>query len=236
MEYRMKHRVRYSEVGADERIDMAQIVKYFQDCSTFHSEDIGHGLRFLEDKNRLWLLLGWQIVVERYPSFAEEISIGTWAYDWKGIYGYRNFDIQDAEGSRIAYANSIWVYLAADTLAPTKIDEEEVRAYGSSPRLSMDYAPRKVRAPKIAEDKEPFQIMKAHIDTNHHVNNAQYISLAEEYLPEGFVVGQVRADYKQSAVLHDMVSPKVTLEENRCTVQLCNSEGKPYVIIEFTGR
>ncbi|MEE1313610.1 MAG: thioesterase [Lachnospiraceae bacterium] len=233
MEYRIHQRVRYSEIGADQKVNMAQIVKYFQDCSTFQSEDIGCGFHALEKKQRAWLLLGWQIIADRYPAFGEEISIGTWAYDWKGIYGYRNFDIQDSTGKRIAYANSIWVYTDTQTLAPVKIDPEEVEAYGSDPCILMDYAPRKIRAPKEFKESDPFQIMKTHIDTNHHVNNAQYIDLAEELLPEGFSIHQVRAEYKHSAVLHDMIYPRITQKDRTCTIQLCNDKGIPYVIVEF---
>lgn len=233
MEYRIKQRVRYSEVAANEKVNLSQIVNYFQDCSTFQSEDIGLGLHYLDQKQRAWLLLGWQIIVDRYPAFGEEISVGTWAYDWKGIYGYRNFDIQDSHGQRIAYANSIWVYTDTKTHSPAKIDEEEVLHYGSEPRIPMDYAPRKIRMPKEFQSTDAFPIMKSHIDTNHHVNNAKYIDLAEEYLPDGFVIRQVRAEYKHSAVLHDMIYPRITIAGHTCTVCLCSETGVPYVIVEF---
>jgi acyl-ACP thioesterase len=233
MEYRVNQRVRYSEIGADETVGISQIVKYFQDCSTFQSEDIGHGIHFLEAKKRAWLLLGWQIIVDRSPSFGEEISIGTWAYDWKKIYGYRNFDIKDSDGNRIAYANSIWVYTDTETLAPAVLDDDEVEIYGRSPRIDMNYAPRKIRAPKEFEEQSSFPIIKAHIDTNHHVNNAQYIELAEEYLPEDFQIHQIRAEYKHSAILHDQIYPRVSKADHCCTVQLCDAKGIPYVIVEF---
>lgn len=41
--YRMKRPVTYSEVGADYRADMAQIINYFQDCSCFQSDELGVG-------------------------------------------------------------------------------------------------------------------------------------------------------------------------------------------------
>lgn len=232
MEYRIKQRVRYSEVGANEQVSISQIIKYFQDCSTFQSEDIGHGLHFLEKRHRAWLLLSWQIIVDRYPCFGEEISVGTWAYDWKKIYGYRNFDIQDKHGTRIAYANSIWVYTDTETLGPAELDEDEIKAYGHNDRIPMKYAPRKIRAPKEFIEQEPFMITKMHIDTNHHVNNAQYVAFAEEFLPEQFQIYQIRAEYKHSAVLHDMIFPRITTDSHCHTIQLCNEQGVPYVIVE----
>ena len=67
--YKMNTRVRYSEVDQNRMTTMTQVVNYFQDCSTFHSEDIGVGLDYLYQQHRAWLLLGWQIEVERFPTF-----------------------------------------------------------------------------------------------------------------------------------------------------------------------
>ena len=39
--YCMKRPVTYSEVGADYKADMAQIINYFQDCSCFQSDALG---------------------------------------------------------------------------------------------------------------------------------------------------------------------------------------------------
>ena len=44
-------------------------------------------------------------------------------------------------------------------------------------------------------------MQKHHLDTNHHVNNCQYICMAEDFLPEDFKVYQMRAEYKMQAKL-----------------------------------
>jgi len=236
MEYRMNHRVRYSEVCADHFVSIAQIINYFQDCSTFQSEDIGYGISVQEKKEKAWLLVSWQVIVDRFPAFGETLSIGTWAYDWKKIYGYRNFDIKDQDGVRIAYASSTWIYTDTRTMLPARPTTDEIAAYGTEPRIDMDYAPRKIRLPKEYEERNPFPIIKAHIDTNHHVNNAQYIGLAEEFLPSGYRIHQVRAEYKHAAVLHDMIYPRVSSDTDRQVIQLCDQEGTPYVVVEFKER
>lgn len=233
MKYKMNHRICYSEIGADHLVNISQIVRYFQNCSTFQSEDIGRGVHLLETEHRAWLLLSWQIIVDRYPAFGEEISVETWAYDWKKFYGYRNFCIKDRDEHQIAYANSIWIYTNTDTMLPDELDPKDLEAYGSEPRIEMKYAPRKIRVPRNYEEKTPFPIIRAHIDTNHHVNNAQYIELAGEFLPEHYEIYQMRAEYKHAAVLHDRIYPRVSAESDRYVVQLCNENGVPYVIVEF---
>lgn len=78
---------------------------------------------------------------------------------------------------------------------------EDVDAYGDEePKLSMDYAPRKIRLPEHMEEAGRLVIMKHQIDTNHHVNNAQYVDMAVEALPEeadGREITEIRAEYKR---------------------------------------
>lgn len=232
--YSIETRVRYSEVGLDKTISMSQLVDYFQDCSTFHSEDIGYGIDYLEKINRAWLLCSWQIVVDRYPGFGEKIRIGTWPYQAGGLYAYRNFDLIDEAGIRIASANSIWFYEDTVTLKPSRITKEAVEAYGQGEKLPMDYAPRKIDVPMESKVYPAFTILKMHIDTNNHVNNSQYIEMAQEFLPKGYKIRQMRADYKKAAKLHDQVIPMVAVLDNQYTVLLCDMEHNPYVLVEFT--
>ena len=72
-----------------------------------------------------------------------------------------------------------------------------------------------------------------HIDTNEHVNNCQYVQMAMEMLPCDISVHQLRVDYKKSAVLGDMIFPKVSEEAERIVVELCDGTGKPYAVVEM---
>lgn len=44
--YTIESRVRFSEVGEDGYLTIPAIVNYFQDCSTFQSEELGRGIEF----------------------------------------------------------------------------------------------------------------------------------------------------------------------------------------------
>ena len=106
--YQFDSRVRYSETDEKGRLSVTGIMNYFQDCSTFQSEDIGMGVSYLKEHHQAWWLSSWQIIIDRYPVLGERITIGTWPYDFKGIFGYRNFTIQDSQGGYLVRANSIW--------------------------------------------------------------------------------------------------------------------------------
>lgn len=234
--YSFESRIRYSEVNKDKQIDLSTIINYFQDCSTFQSEDIGMGLSYLEEKKRAWLLNSWQIQVHRFPTLGEYVTTSTWAYDFKSMYGYRNFLIADEAKQVCAVANSIWVLMDMEHNRPIKVTPEDVAKYNSDPRYDMNYAPRKIELPETLTELTPFPVIKSNIDTNGHVNNGQYIKMAEEFLPSDFVISQLRAEYRMSALLGDTIHPKVHTTNQLCTVVLADSIGKPYTVIEFERR
>lgn len=232
--YTFESRIRYSETDSGGKLTMASLIDYFQDCSTFQSEDVGLGLKYMKEKKLVWVLSSWQILVHRYPDLCEKVTVGTQPYDMKGFLGYRNFAMADEKGEYIAKANTLWSLLSTETGKPVAISEEMLQGYRLGEKLDMEYAPRKIAVSGEGELREPITVKKHHLDTNHHVNNRQFISIAMEYLPEDFTVEQVRAEYKKQAFLEDVLVPEVKREGIRMFVTLKDVQGKPYAIIEFT--
>ena len=231
--YTFQSRVRYSELDPERKLSIASIVDYFQDCSTFHSEQLGVGLDYLEERDMLWVMSYWQIVIDRYPKLCDNITVGTYPYEFKGFMGYRNFFIRDEAGEIIIRANSIWSLMDRKAGRPVRPTEEMLAAYRLEQKLSMDYEPRKIVLPAAGIRKAPFVVAKQHLDSNQHVNNGQYIYMAQDYLPGDFSIGQMRAEYRKSALLHDCIVPEVFEQENQVSVSLCDEEGQPFAVVEF---
>lgn len=233
--YTFESRVRYSEVDHTELITLPAIINYFQDCSTFQSEDLGVGIDYLKEKQQGWILSSWQIIVNRYPGMGEKIDISTWATGFEGLYGTRNFRMRDEKKETVAYANSIWVFMDMKKGRPVKPGADDIAKYGLDEPLEMEYTSRKITLPKETEELAAFPVRKYHIDTNEHVNNCQYVQMALEVLAEEIRVRQARVEYKKSAVYGDEIFPKVAREEGRTVVELCDIKGKPYAVVELIG-
>lgn len=231
--YTFESRIRYSETDSEGRLTMASLLNYFQDCSTFQSESLGLGVSYLKEQHRVWVLSSWQIEVRRYPELCEQVRTGTFPYDFKGFLGSRNFVMETTEGERLAWANSLWSLLDTDTGRPVRPSQEMLKGYTLEERLPMEYAPRKVEIPKDGVYREPITVKKHHLDTNHHVNNGQYVDIAMEFLPEGFETGRLRAEYKKQAFLDDVLYPYVAEGEKGLIVSLQDASGSPYVSVEF---
>ncbi|NLK75587.1 MAG: acyl-[acyl-carrier-protein] thioesterase [Clostridiales bacterium] len=230
--YSFQSRVRYSEVDKRGILTLSSLIDYFQDCSTFQSEDLNIGLSYLNEMNRAWILNGWQVLIKRLPSLGEKLEIGTWPYGFKGIYGYRNFIIQTDKSEILAVANSIWVFMNTESMYPTRIPADNL-GYQLEPPYPMDYADRKVPIPDHLISYPSFPVLRSNIDSYNHVNNGQYIKMAEEFLPEDFYVSQMRVEYRTSALLGDIIKPMVFQSKDKITVVLADTKDKPYAIVEF---
>lgn len=237
--YSFNSRVRYSELNhRKEILDCSSIINYFQDCSTFHSEDLNRGISYLSLAKRLWLLNSWQLKIYKPARLGDYITIGTWAYDFKGFYGYRNFVLKNEEEEVLAAANSIWVYIDTEAGKPIRIpsDYAITSGYGMEPPYPMEPAERKVELPDNYILFPAFKVVKSNIDSYNHVNNGQYIKLAEEYLPDNYMVDSMRVEYRMQAVLGSTILPMVSENDGKYTIALSDEAKKPYALIEFNGK
>jgi len=116
---------------------------------------------------------------------------------------------------------------------PIRITDEVSSHYPDEPKLEMNYCERKITIPEEYEEKAAITVPGYFIDTNNHMNNAKYVMVAEEYLPEDFEVREIRVEYKLAAVLGDVLIPRVTQTDNEVTVVLVNEAGTVYATILF---
>lgn len=232
--YTFDSRVRYSEVAEDGRISVNALIDYMQDCTNFQSEDLGIGLAWHKENNLMWVLNSWQIVIESYPKMGDWITVGTQSYGYEKMFGYRNFLITDASGACVVKANSLWVLMDLKKNRPMIVTPEIGDAYGKAEPLEMEYAPRKIKLPQDGLGKERFVVREYHLDTNHHVNNRQYVQMAMEFLGREAKVRELRAEYKKQAVLGDAIIPVVyRTGDKEVIVSLNDEDGKSFAIVQF---
>lgn len=236
--YTFDGRIRYSETDSECRLTLEALLDYFQDCSTFHSEDLEIGLQYLNERNLFWVLISWQIVVDRYPELGERVSIGTFPYEFKGCFGYRNFCMLDESGNYIARANTLWTLLDKDSLRPGHPTKEMLEKYTLEEKLPMEYTGRKIEIPENGSMEAPITVMPWHLDANQHVNNGQYVRMAMSLLSEHFPVAQLRAEYKRQAHLGDVLHPYVArkageMGQSIWVVSLQDAQGGVYVNVEL---
>lgn len=128
---------------------------------------------------------------------------------------------------------------------PIRIPESESAPYVEDARndspLDLPPIQRVVRIEGEGQACAPITVTGAHIDTNHHVNNAQYVSLALGVLEEGEASAPCALDvhYSHAAKLGDTIYPHIhrepLAEGNPSTlVTLDDKAGSPYAIVRLS--
>lgn len=230
--YSFQSKVRYSEASGDGYLSSLGIINYMQDCSTFHSETLHNGVKEMKEKHRAWILASWQIEILRRPKLGETITIETWPTGFRSAFGYRNFAIRGEDGEYAVKAYSIWIYINTDTGHPARVDEDVLNTYITEPPLEMDEGSRKVAVPKDLTKMEPVIVRKHQIDTNGHMNNSHYLTIADEWLPEDGQLKKLSIEYKKAAMHGDAIYPQVSVKEEESVVALCGQDGSIYCVVK----
>jgi acyl-ACP thioesterase len=238
--YSFNSRIRYSETDTNAELTIESLINYFQDCSTFHTQDGPASMEYLKSNGLAWVLNSWQIEINRLPKLCEEVTIGTVPYEIKGYFGLRNFFMDTKEGERLAVANSEWTLFNFEKGIPAKITPEIIEAYPIEERLDMEYLSRKIMLPKdvtpVAADE--IVVREHHLDTNNHVNNGQYVRMALGRLDnESIRIKRIRAEYRKQARLGDILYPDVykSLQNGNMsyTINLKDADGGCVCKVEF---
>ena len=115
-----------------------------------------------------------------------------------------------------------------------RIDDATIASMTLEPQLEMNYKDRRIILPKDGgKVLEPIKVLRADIDYNKHLNNANYVRMAMELLPEDFEVRGLRVEYRVAAKMGDRLVPMVFQSEEKVIVSLAIGN-EVSTIIEFT--
>ena len=237
--YSFTSTVRYSETDESGTLSIPAMMNYLQDCSLFQTEQLGVGIAHAQATGHRWLLAAWEIEIARLPHFAEAVTVSTWARNFRGLFAGRNFTMCDEDGASLVRADSLWFMYDDATGRPIRPPAEEVAPYQADldQDAPLDLPPIQRRIPVEGEGAPaaPVTVTRAHIDTNHHVNNAQYVDMALGALPEKMRVARLDVQYCEAARLGDVIYPCVHDIEGGHVVSLANEQGSPYAVVRVRG-
>lgn len=234
--FEMKANVRFSECDRNRRISPAGIINYFQDCCNLQSINDGMDADYLFNSGRVWVLNSWTVVLERLPESFEDIYVYTWPYDFKGFYGLRNFKLLDSDGKVCAYADSMWTLINMETKRPSNIDDELMSYYHIEAPYPMEHEGRKIHLKSEGVFAGDVEIKPHHLDVNNHMNNAQYVLEAYDYVPDSFRTKKIRVEYRKQTLLGEKLKIYRTIDKESVTIIMKDSDGMVHATIKFDGK
>ena len=231
--YSLNYKVTTSTCDSDGKLKLYSALQMMQDCSEMWIDCEQVVKDYFEKENMAQLLASRQVEVIRRPSFKEELTVTTSVYGMKSMFGFRNTFIYDAEGLPCYRTWSMGAFVDKGTGKLKKVDDQTISTMLLEPKLDMNYKDRRIILPKEGGTVlAPVAVQRADIDYNKHVNNANYIRMAMELLPEGFEVKGLRVEYRVPARLNDQLVPTVYQQDELFIVAL-NIGNDVSTIIEF---
>lgn len=236
--YSYDFRVGFSQADVDQRMTVTAMVDEFQDVSCFHSDELGVGFNYLRPQGLVWLISYWELEIIKTPMYFDKLTVGTYPYDFKGFFGYRNFYLKDEQGDYCVKADSLWIFMDVASQSPRKILPKMAEAYKCKDKLDMEYHKRHIVVPADIQaettDAEPIEVAKYHLDFNGHVNNGQYVKMAVGLLPREITTKRLRVEYRKQAFLGDVIYPHIVHYDDKYMIALNDAEGTAYCNVEVT--
>ena len=208
--YSLKYKVTTSTCDSDGKLKLYSALQMMQDCSEMWIDSEPGVKLYFAEQNMTQLLATRQMEVIRVPKYKEELTVATSVYGMKSMFGFRNTFIFDAEGKPCYKTWSMGAFVNKTTGKLKRVDDVTIQSMALEPQLDMNYKDRRIILPKTeGEVLEPIKVLRADIDYNKHLNNANYVRMAMELLPGNFVVNGLRVEYRVAAKLGDMLVPTI---------------------------
>ena len=232
--YSLKYKVTTSTCNSEGRLKLFSALQMMQDCSEMWIDSEPGVKQYFTEQNMAQLLATRQVEIVRVPEYKEELTVTTSVYGMKPMFGFRNTFIYDAQGKPCYKTWSMGAFVDKAVGKLKRVDDATIQSMTLDPKLDMNYKDRRIILPKNSgEVLEPIKVLRADIDYNKHMNNANYVRMAMELLPENFVISGLRVEYRVAAKLGDMLKPTIFKSADGIIVSL-SIGSEVSAIIEFT--
>jgi len=217
--YYKNYDIRIYEVDEYGKLSVPYLLNFFQDVMIHNVDSYGAGTDFHMQKGLVWVLIDYEIDIERLPFGKTTVKCGTIPYSFKRYFGYRKWELLDEENNILATANGKFVLMNSATkeiVTPTKdildlftdaLNEPAVLTFSKNPKMNSEIV---YRSNDI--------VRKTYIDVNNHMNNVQYLTLAYNNIPsnilETYEIENIRITYKKECILNDKLKIEGQIEDN----------------------
>lgn len=199
-----------SACDSDGKMKLYRVMQAMQDCSELWVNSEPVFAHYFKENNMTQLLAYRQLDIIRVPDYGEDLRVTTSIYDVNSLFGNRNTCIYDAQGKPCYASWGMGAFVNRETGRLQKVTEQVLNSVKRDEPVPMDYTERRILLPTAEfQTLADIHVSKNDIDYNHHVNNAEYLRMALELLPQDFAPQRIRIEYKAPAKMGDTLTPKL---------------------------
>ena len=173
------------DLGAGMLVKNRSLLRFCEDTAGFHTDTENVGLRGMEDQGIAWVLLAWDLAVYRRPAYGQELTVTTQVRKTNRAHCWRDFFVYGPEGDLMAEAASRWIVVRKEDHAVVTIPERISRLFPEEPGGSLaGWRAGRLDDPEDPASESSVRIPRSRTDTLGHLHNLEYLSMAEDMIPE----------------------------------------------------
>lgn len=169
-----EYRVRRDEIDPDGRLTVPSLLKYLQDAAAHHASVLGASIEDLESRGQAWVMRTVRLAVTTLPAWGAVLRITTWPSGSDGLRVFRDYSVEDSEGTELARADSAWLIIDRQRRKPARLPQEWRASPVSSDRAFAD-RPRNPAREDPLEQLTELTVEPWDTDFNGHVNHVRYV-------------------------------------------------------------
>lgn len=235
--FEIQRTVGSSHLNTKGEMRLSAAVDFMQDCCCFQLDSEKELTKYFTENHVTMFLISRQINLIKPAHYGDRLFIRTSIYQFRPAYGYRNTLIYNDKEELLISSYAGGAFIDIDQGSSTVVPRELMETVPMDPKFQdMEYLPRKIHLPKTPAEKvfPETPVFRYYIDHNHHVNNARYLDIAEEYLPEGFEAKTCRIEYKTAAKYGDKILPvRYETAPGIVLISLQDPDGRIFANTEF---
>jgi len=240
MKFEREYRIGVEDIGVKNLATNKTILEIMEDIASVHSASVGYGVKEIQVNKAAWALLDWKVKIIRRPDYDEKIKAVTWSRGANKLLAFRDFEIFDEKGERIAIGSSRWIYMDLVKRRPLRIMPDFVEKYKSEDISVFDEEIEKIDISSLDLEKPDkqleYKLRRRDMDYNGHMHNISYIDIANEILPDDLYFNKhfadIRVEYKKEIMKDDNVFVKFFKQDERIII-IFQTENKINAVIEY---
>ena len=228
--YTYNYKIKYSDIGIDNKITLKALVDTLQEAAIAHSDQAGFGVNNIPNTHLAWLLLNWKVEIKSYPILNDVITVKTWPRIFDKLYSYRDFEIYDKNNNIIGVASSKWFAINTENKKIIKLTPEITESYGGTTQKEVFSCAfnKKIEEPQESKLNFTYKIQRRDLDTNNHVNNLNYIDYALETLDDSIynnlIFNNLEIVYKKELKLNEIINCFYSFKDNKHIITIKNND------------
>lgn len=185
-DYVRTFKIRADDVTPFQYLRPSCLLRFFQDVSVSHTEELGMPRQYTLDKGLLWVVAKQHIEIKRMPKFDETITVSTYPSKTMHVLFPRTCEVRDEKGETIIKCTSIWALIDIKTRKMVNPNEYGICVPDMSEGREFNI-PLSNKIPFDLSEKGEIEASFSFCDLNGHINNTCYLDIAENLMPISFL-------------------------------------------------